>query len=820
MYSTLNSPLQSPLLFKFPLHHGAKPKPKAICFARNSTFFVKPFSPLYPVRIPADAAALRIVRCSVVSNKVSNGRPSNLSSNLKPCNDENNALAIARPVAYALLCIVFGFFCPVFGFRKPAVAATPLAAASELVLSKETEENGHEYSSYTRRLLEAVSRLLKIIEEAKNVGKEDFARNVEEGLKEVKMTKMALEEEIMNGLDAEWSILEGEGTKLLERLEKIGKKIFMAEREETSGDGIEGLREKKRSWEKEYNDVWERMEELEDLMARKETMALSIGVRELSIIERECEALVASFLKEMRRHKTQSASGSPVTKLSKGEIQKELQDAHRQFQEQIVLPSFLISEDMESLHQDSTAFALRIQQALMDSREMQKKLEARIRKTMKKYGEERCFVALTPPDEIVKGYPEVELKWMFGTKEVVIPKAASLHLLHGWKKWREDVKVDLKRSFLEDPELGKKYVAERQERVLRDRDRVASRTWFNERRNRWELDPIAVPYAISRKLVESARIRHDWAAMYITFKGNNKEYYVDIKELEILFEDFGGFDALMHAAGIPTVVQLMWIPLPELDFSQQLLLMATLCRHCFTGLWSNSFVSRVKIWTLETIRHTNNDIMIMIVFPVAEFLIPYQVRMRLGMVLPEHSDVSVGSTWYMKWQTEAEANFESRKKDGFRWYFWFLVRIAIYGYVVFHVFSFMKRKVPRVLGLDPLQRDLNFKKWERVKGYLRYKMKRRKRRVQAGIDPITTAFDHMKRIKNPPILLKDFTSVEYMREEINEVVAFLQNPTAFQEMGARAPRFSWRKLISAGTSEIKFFLPSFAEQEVFQISIC
>lgn len=27
-----------------------------------------------------------------------------------------------------------------------------------------------------------------------------------------------------------------------------------------------------------------------------------------------------------------------------------------------------------------------------------------------------------------------------------------------------------------------------------------------------------------------------------------------------------------------------------------------------------------------------------------------------------------------------------------------------------------------------------------------------------------------------------------MKEEINEVVAFLQNPNAFQEMGARAPR--------------------------------
>lgn len=46
----------------------------------------------------------------------------------------------------------------------------------------------------------------------------------------------------------------------------------------------------------------------------------------------------------------------------------------------------------------------------------------------------------------------------------------------------------------------------------------------------------------------------------------------------------------------------------------------------------------------------------------------------------------------------------------------------------------------------------------------------------------------VQRVKNPPIPLKDFASIESMREEILEVVAFLQNPKAFQEMGARAPR--------------------------------
>lgn len=47
---------------------------------------------------------------------------------------------------------------------------------------------------------------------------------------------------------------------------------------------------------------------------------------------------------------------------------------------------------------------------------------------------------------------------------------------------------------------------------------------------------------------------------------------------------------------------------------------------------------------------------------------------------------------------------------------------------------------------------------------------------------------NLQRVKNPPIPLKDFSSVESMKEEIYEVVAFLQNPLAFQEMGARAPR--------------------------------
>lgn len=62
-----------------------------------------------------------------------------------------------------------------------------------------------------------------------------------------------------------------------------------------------------------------------------------------------------------------------------------------------------------------------------------------------------------------------------------------------------------------------------------------SKSWFSEEKNRWEMDPMAVPYAVSKKLVQQARIRHDWAAMYITLKGDDKEYYVDIKVVILCF---------------------------------------------------------------------------------------------------------------------------------------------------------------------------------------------------------------------------------------------------------------------------------------------
>jgi hypothetical protein len=66
-----------------------------------------------------------------------------------------------------------------------------------------------------------------------------------------------------------------------------------------------------------------------------------------------------------------------------------------------------------------------------------------------------------------------------------------------------------------------------------------ARTWYNENEKRWEMDPFAASYAVSKGLVGRARIRHDRAMMYIALKGDDREYYVDL--LVCISSSFGAF---------------------------------------------------------------------------------------------------------------------------------------------------------------------------------------------------------------------------------------------------------------------------------------
>ncbi|XP_010926735.1 probable inactive ATP-dependent zinc metalloprotease FTSHI 5, chloroplastic isoform X1 [Elaeis guineensis] len=713
-----------------------------------------------------------------------------------------NFLDLARkPIALVLFCAAVGFL-PMPAARFHAIAAPVGVASREEVKTQKGESSkDHEFSDYTQRLLAVVSVLLQRIEEVRS-SKGDMD-GVREALKEVKEKREEIQEEVLEKLNSELRELKREKEELIDRSGEVLDSALAARKErdwllESEGGGdevkenVERLENNMSVAEKAYNELWEKIGEIDDRILRRETLTYSIAIRELSFIERESELLVERFSRRVRRDNLDSKLKSFTTRLSRHDIQKDLETACNEYWEQILLPKVLEAENSEIYPDASTqSFAVNIRRALKESRQMQRKLETQLGRKLKKFGDEKRFLVRTSEEEVLKGFPDIELKWMFGPKEVVIPKAVSLHLFHGWKKWREEAKANLKRDILENIDYGRQYMAQRQERIILDRERVMTKTWYNDERNRWEMDPVAVPYAISKKLVGGARIRHDWAAMYLTIKGDDKEYFVDIKEFDLLFEDFGGFDALyvkMLVSGIPTAVHLMWIPFSELDIRQQLLLITRTTSRCLVGLWKSDVVSYVKDWVLSKTKITIDDLMVMIVFPMVELIIPKPIRMSLGMAWPEEVYQAVGTTWYLKWQSEAEMNHNARKKDSFRWYLGFLMRSTIFGFVLFNVLVFLKRKIPRLLGYGPLRRDPNLRKLRRVKAYFKYKLYRRLRRKKEGVDPIRSAFDQMKRVKNPPIRLDDFSSIDSMREEINDIVTCLQNPTAFQEKGARAPR--------------------------------
>jgi hypothetical protein len=49
----------------------------------------------------------------------------------------------------------------------------------------------------------------------------------------------------------------------------------------------------------------------------------------------------------------------------------------------------------------------------------------------------------------------MELKWIFGDKEVHILGDENFQMSQGWKKWCEEAKVNLKKNLLENVELVK-----------------------------------------------------------------------------------------------------------------------------------------------------------------------------------------------------------------------------------------------------------------------------------------------------------------------------------------------------------------------------
>lgn len=719
-----------------------------------------------------------------------------------------------RLAAVIIVFLALGFF-PHRALQGQACATPAIATVSNANNTRnehvEDDRENNSISSNKQELLDTVSMLEQRLDELRALDKDKTDAKVQtqmqklrEALEVIGAKSQTLRSKALIDMEAALARMKREETKLLKQAEKIADSYLAIKTElermpnqqaETAAAGDEKMRKLRerrendlRDAEKRFRDVWSKINRLEADLLVKEIEGLRLAFEEIPAIQEKSRENVDVFIQQWKKM-TSAREYQDYTKESiVDRIEKDLEEAGKNIWERRFLPSAVdVEEPQLPVNKEKRELVEHIKRDSQKSREMQEKLDNLVRDRFKEFGEEKLLLVKTPEEEVVKGLPPMELKWLFGDKEVNVPGAASFQMAQGWKKWREEAKANLKKKLLEDVELGKKYVAQRQVHILLYRDRVMARTWYNENEKRWEMDPFAASYAVSKGLVGRARIRHDRAMMYIALKGDDREYYVDLLAFDALFEQVGGFDGLyvkMVTSGIPTTIQYMSVPFKEIGLRMQILFLLRICYNVLNFIWSK-LISGSVTWYLGKLNHILEVVMVRVGFPIIEFIIPKQIRMALGLAWPEAAEETAVSTWYLVWQMEAERNVQARQK----------LDSTLLQRLMGFTFSCFLYGYPLVLALRYL--------WNRLQGGQEMpetplQEKRKKvlslyEEVHSGankmnVDPIQNAFDRMKRIKNPPMRLKDLAGIDAVKEEINEIVAFLRNPKSFQEIGARAPR--------------------------------
>lgn len=216
----------------------------------------------------------------------------------------------AKSVVLGLFCVAVGFL----PFRRDQIRAiaAPQATREVRLESENAEkvERRHDYAEYTKRLLEVVSELIRVVEEVRK-GSGDIV-DVEKALKEVRLSKRKLEDELLSNFYGEFEKLKKRKDALIKRSEEIidevlkekrSYEVFLRDVDEDSNvkEQFERHEEVIRRLEEEYKEIWEKTSDVDNQMRRKETMALSIGYRELAFIERESKQLVEAFRVELRK---------------------------------------------------------------------------------------------------------------------------------------------------------------------------------------------------------------------------------------------------------------------------------------------------------------------------------------------------------------------------------------------------------------------------------------------------------------------------------------------------------------------------------------
>lgn len=217
---------------------------------------------------------------------------------------------LQKPLALAVFGVAVGFF-PFSVLQPPAFAAP---AVAEVVTEGEIERSsddsgaaGHEYSAYTRKLLEKIPPLLRSIEDVK-AGRGGLD-GVKKALSEIKVTKGRLQDEILQPLNAELSRWREEKEELESRSKQVYKLFWKANKEmeglrsqgEKENETMEELKSTVDRTDEEYSRLNEMLDEIEDRISKRESFCFSVGIRELAFIERESEQLVERFSRRWKQ---------------------------------------------------------------------------------------------------------------------------------------------------------------------------------------------------------------------------------------------------------------------------------------------------------------------------------------------------------------------------------------------------------------------------------------------------------------------------------------------------------------------------------------
>lgn len=577
---------------------------------------------------------------------------------------------------------------------------------------------------------------------------------------DIRVEERRLQGRALREMEKVLSQLKNEEMELRDRLGKAVTRHLTVQEQLQIPDGSEEVLKKDlQDLDSEVAEVWERMLNVKAEMRQREIGSMQVALEKLPSLEKQLEGAISTFLKD----KSFSSSAAGLQQREAQEkMMNDLTKVLNNILEHKYLPEAVDIEQSEPHMDDQTkAFLDKVRLEGESSKKLLEMIDNMIKEDIKT--------------------ERISADSQAGRWNIVV--APSL------QRMKEEKKAELKQFLRENPEVGHQYAAQKQELILKYRDRVLAEAWYNEKHKQWEMSPESLKYAVDKELVESARIRHDRRVMYFKLKGDDRIFFADLQVFNATFSNYGGFDALhlkMLGSGVSTSVEVMWIPLSQWDPTRVFLLPFKVLLGAFTNFLKGAAANPMVILYFQSLGETIEEVLGRAFFPALEKF-PKLVQVLIGLQLSDNAPTRSKAPFLMELKKVVQKRMEDRFGQGESSTAWW-ISLPLRCFILWIPYVYVSRLVGKVLGqfLGPGE-DLNEVEWKQKKGKEIMK-KLNADNPKVVEDPVRQAFDKMKRIKDPDIRLKDFAGLDMVKDEINEIITFLRNPSVFKEMGARPPR--------------------------------